>query len=106
MKITIISTHSFPVPYKTHSGDYFYADLARTLDEMGHDVTFVAPNGSYIPPHGKQLSMPCAYGNSNPTGEECEQECFDKYADILRHQDIVHDFSISKRIVEKLHIIT
>lgn len=105
MKIGIISSHAYPVPWVTHAGDYFYADLAKTFDEMGHDVTFFAPDGSYVPPHGKQLSMPCAYGAFPPTAESCEQACFDKHKDILIQQDIVHDFSSSKTIAANLNNI-
>ncbi len=103
MKIAIISTHFWPIPYRNHSGDYFYALLAQTLDEMGHDVTFFAPDGSYVPLNGKQLTMPCSMGASNPSPQECENKCFDMYADILRNQDIVHDFSLTKQIIERLY---
>lgn len=102
MKIGIISTHSWTIPNKIHTGDYFYVLLAQTLDEMGHEVIFFAPDGSYVPPHGKQLTMPCAFGSSYPSSSECEQICFDKYKDILQTLDIVHDFSITKRIAENL----
>ncbi len=104
MKIGIVSTHSWPVPSKAHTGDHFYAGLARTLDEMGHEVYFFAPDGSYVPPHGKQLTMPCTFGN-DPTvtaPRDCEQACFMQYADILRSLDIVHDFSIGKIIIRRL----
>lgn len=103
MKIAIISTHWWPVPHSSHTGDHFYANLARTLDEMGHDVTFFAPDGSYVPPHGKQLTMPCSWGKLNPSAEDCEEKCFNMYSDILKDQDIVHDFSIKKGVIERLY---
>lgn len=103
MKIGIVATHNWPVPYKSHTGDHFYALLARGLDELGHEVTFFAPDGSYVPPHGQQLTMPCSWGSNNPSSNYCEYECFNKYADVFRSQDIIHDFSISQEIVVKLH---
>lgn len=103
MKIGLITTHSFPVPYKTHTGDVVIADLAKAFDEMGHEVTFYAPDGSYCPPHGAQLTMPCSYGKYPPSGEDCEQECFNLHYKSLMNQDIVHDFSISKTITKNLY---
>lgn len=109
MKIAIIASHSWPVcwpiPHASRSGDFFYAGLAATLDEMGHEVTFIAPEGSYIPPNGRLLIMPCNWGQWFPLGEECEQECFEKYSDILKQQDIVHDFSNNKYIATNLYNI-
>ncbi len=103
LKIGIVATHNWPVPYKVHTGDHFYALLARGLDELGHEVTFFAPDGSYVPPHGRQLTMPCAWGGPTPTATACEQECFNTYADVFRGQDIVHDFSIGQAIVANLY---
>jgi hypothetical protein len=106
MKIGIISTHSWPVlpiSVRAHTGDFFYALLAQTLDEIGHEVTFFAPDGSYIPPNGKQLTMPCSQGTGYPSPLDCEQECYNKYSNILKQQDIVHDFSITKCIAENLY---
>lgn len=103
MKIAIIATHSWPVPNLARTGDHFYAGLAKTLDEMGHDITFFAADGSYVPPHGRQLTMPCANGTGTPSSYDCEQECYNKYSNILKNQDIVHDFSITKRVAENLY---
>lgn len=103
MDIALITTHSFPVPYKTYTGDNFIKELAKSLDEMGHSVTFVSPAGSYIPPHGQLLEMPCSWGLYPPSSSECENLCFNRYSDILFQQDIVHDFSISKKISESLN---
>lgn len=102
MKIGIITTHSFPIPTPTHTGDVVITDLARTLDEMGHEVDLYAPAGTYKPPNGRQLPMRCSLGKATPSSWVCEQECFESYAEILRREDIVHDFSISKRITETL----
>ena len=102
MKIGIISTHSFPIPTPTHTGDIVIVDMARALDDMGHDVTLYAPAGTLSPPHGRVLPMPCSNGQSNPTSQECERACFDAHADSIRAQDVIHDFSITKFVVESL----
>lgn len=102
MKITIVTTHSFPIPYKIHTGDIVITDLAKTLDEMGHEVTLIAPPGSYCPPHGKQLDITCSFGAATPTAEDREREAFSKYVNILTKQDVVHDFSTNKCIADIL----
>jgi glycosyltransferase involved in cell wall biosynthesis len=102
VKIGLVATHSWPVPYKSHTGDHWYAGLAQVLDEMGHEVYFFASEGSYIPSHGKLLPITCSWGTGTPSPSECEQQCFDKYADILRNLDVIHDMSITKRVAENL----
>lgn len=103
MKIGIITTNSFPIPYKTHGGDVVIIDLAHSLDEMGHEVHLYAPEFTKIPSHAKLFTMRASYGNAFPQSLECEQECFNNYFDILRDDDIVHDFSASKYIIETLY---
>ena len=102
LKIGIIASHNWPVPYSSHTGDYFYALLAQTLDEMGHEVSFFAPAGSYVPPHGQLLDITCSWGSGIPSASEYEKETYKKYSDILKAQDIVHDFSIAKSISASL----
>lgn len=102
MNIGIIATHSFPIPTPTHTGDIVIVDLAKSLDEMGHRVNLYAPAGTYKPPNGNQFPMKSSGGNAQPSSWECEQECFQSYADTLRQEDVIHDFSISKRITENL----
>jgi glycosyltransferase involved in cell wall biosynthesis len=90
------------VPYKNFSGDYFYCLLAKALDDMGHDVTFIAPEGSYCPPNGKLMPMMCSYSLFNPSAYECEADAFYKYKDFLKTQDMIHDFSLEKTICNKM----
>lgn len=100
MKITIVATHSFPIPYKTHTGDIVILDLAKSLQSLGHDVALIAPYGTDF---NNLLPMQASYGKYPPSSEECEDDAFYKYKDILLQQDIVHDFSVSKRIVVNLN---
>lgn len=104
MNIGIISTHSFPIPFKIHTGDVVIMDLVKSLSEMGHHVNFYAPEGSYCPPNGNLLTMEASYGNAVPSSIHCELKCFEKHSDILRKEDIVHDFSVTKKMTQNLNI--
>lgn len=106
MKIAIIGSHSWPIPLMSigqRTGDYFYALHAKTLDDFGHEVYFCAPDGSYTPPHGMQISMTASLGNYPPSSEQCEEEVYWRNEDLLKSVDIVHDYSTTKWIAEKLY---
>lgn len=106
MKIGIIATHSWPVqtmPIAPYTGDYVYGLLAKTLDELGHTVSFFAPAGSYKPQHGHLYEMQCSYGKYPPSGQECEFKCWNDWQKELFSQDIVHDFSTWKTITNSLN---
>jgi glycosyltransferase involved in cell wall biosynthesis len=98
MKIGIVATHSFPIPWKTHTGDVVILDLATSLMKFGHEVTIYAPEGTAAPSGCRLLPMPCAWGKYPPAAGECEYECYRNHVDELRKEDIVHDFSVSKTI--------
>lgn len=105
MRISIISTHSFPITKTgtiTHTGDIVIVDLVYCLEQMGHEVIFTAPEGSYIPSNGKLLSMVPSWGKYPPSYNDIETDIFNKHADIFRQSDIVHDFSVGKTIVNNL----
>src|SRR5438552_1411991 len=104
MEIGIDATHSYPIPTPNHGGDVVILDLALALDELGHRVTLYAPNGTTVPPDGRQFHMPCSDGKAPPYAYECEQACFNRHSEHLREEDIVHDFSITKRIMENLYV--
>jgi glycosyltransferase involved in cell wall biosynthesis len=100
VKIAIVATHTFPLPPPTHTGDVVILDLAVALQAMGHEVTMCAPEGTKAP--GRLLPMPCSFGKYPPSSEACEQQCFNDHAAALRAEDVVHDFSNTKRIAEIL----
>lgn len=102
MKIGIITTHSYPIPTPTHTGDIVILDLAFALDALGHKVDVFAPEGTHCPPNGRLFSMRCSNGSASPPSWACEESCYIDHADVLREEDIVHDFSITKRVVERL----
>jgi glycosyltransferase involved in cell wall biosynthesis len=100
LNIGIVTTHSFPLPPPTHTGDIVILDLAVALHAMGHEVTMYAPEGTKTP--GRLLTMPHSLGRAFPSSEDCEQQCFNDHAAALRAADVVHDFTITKRIAETL----
>lgn len=100
LNIGIIAIHSFPIPSPTHTGDIVILDLAIALTELGHEVTMYAPEGTQAP--GRLLTMPASLGKAAPSSEACEQQCFNDHQAALRAQDVVHDFSNTKRIAEIL----
>jgi glycosyltransferase involved in cell wall biosynthesis len=102
MRIGIISTHSHPIPTPTHTGDVVIVDLAQALDDLGHEVTLYAPEGTRPPTHGRVLPMLCSHGQPYPLPRECEQTCFGAHAESMRSQDVVHDFSVTKFAAESL----
>lgn len=102
MKIGLVATHSFPIPYKTHTGDVVILDLAHGLRALGHDVTVFAPKGTDWP---NLVAYPQAgYGQPKPSARECEDELLRWHADVLVAQDVVHDFSIEKTASRLLHL--
>lgn len=107
MKIGIVSSHSFPLPNPDpstkscsvpHTGDVVISGLARTLAEMGHEISMFSPEGSYVPPNGHLYPMRCSFGGYPPSGDQCEEECYSVHQKALSEQDIIHDFSNGKRI--------
>ena len=103
MKIGIIATHSYPIPTPNHTGDVVILDLATALSEAGHDVTLYAAVGTQRPHVGRVLPMPTSMGTGSPLPAECEEGCWAAHQDALRQEDVVHDFSIEKRIFDHLY---
>lgn len=103
MKVSIIATHSFPIPYENlHTGDIVILQLANAISDMGHEVSLVAPEGSKPSDKIKLLPMQASYGKYPPSSQECEAKAFVDHKDALLESDIVHDFSTSKIISEGL----
>jgi len=101
MKIGIIATHSFPIPYPNlHTGDIVILNLANCLQSMGHEVTLYAPEGTAF---NNLKEMKCGYGKYPPSSQECEQNCYVCHEVSLHQQDIVHDFSITKQVEKMLN---
>ncbi len=104
MKIGIIATHSWPIPTPVHTGDIVILDLARSLDQMGHEVTLVAPEGTAPLPTGRVLPMTLSSnGQATPTATECELAVLGRYGHELQKLDVVHDFSVTKAVAESMN---
>jgi len=103
MKIGIVATHFYPIPSPKHSGEFFILDLVHCLVEMGHEISLFAPVGTKCIEGVTLFEMPCSNGADTPSGEVCEQQCFEMHAEVFRNLDVIHDFSIRKRIAEILY---
>ena len=103
LHIALIGTNTFPIPPRTYGGEVAAYDLARSLDEMGHEVDLYATPLSWTPPHGRLFYMRSSYGSSHPWFWESEQEVYDAHKSEILAADICHDFSHTKRIAENLY---
>lgn len=101
MKIGIIATHSFPIPYPNlHTGDVVILNMAKALELLGHTVTMYAPE--YTDFHNLKI-MKASFGKYPPSSQECELECYYNNIDNLYNQDIIHDFSVTKQITKTMN---
>jgi len=98
MNIVIVGTHQFPTPSPAHTGHIVYLDLARALVELGHTVQMIAPADTDFP---SVLEMPCSHGQSEPTAEWCEGVALGTHREALEAADVIHDWSVEKRIADK-----
>ena len=99
MKIGIIAPHFYPIPSSNHTGEYLILDLVKSLVKMGHEISLFAPLGT--DPSGATLyEMPCSNGSADIDPIKYEEQCFNMHYNILKNLDVIHDFSIDKRISE------
>ena len=103
MKICLLTTHSFPIPWKTHTGDVVILDLAFALQRLGNEVTVLAPEGSIVPDKVKFLPIKPSFGKYPPASHVFEEETFNTYKDFILTQDIFHDFSVTKTVIGLLN---
>lgn len=89
MKIIVISSQVFPLPPSGYSGLEILAWLqAKGLAAKGHQVTLVAPDGSWCP----NVQML----HTGPPGQVDEKTAYSKYWQSLLHHDCVIDNSWQK----------
>lgn len=103
LRIGIVAQTTFYLPPPTHTGDVVILDLARSLDELGHDVDLYAPQGTLKPGRGRVIPIPASWGKGTPFSWELEQIGYDSNEDDLLREDVVHDFSATKRFAENLY---
>lgn len=99
MKIAIIATHAHALPSKAHTGDsQIILDLCWALNELGHEVTLLAPEGT-VCPSAEVFTLGPREGE---TGEDWERQITEKHAYALLGCDVAHDFTIGKSVHRRL----
>jgi glycosyltransferase involved in cell wall biosynthesis len=99
MKIVLISSGVLPVPCPGYGGlEMVVADLAISLDKLGHEVYVICPTESKIAEYGKIQHIDG--GPINPNAHEWEAKAYEKYAPMLLSEmfkgAIIHDHSWRK----------
>lgn len=97
MKILLIAGHNWPIPTPVHTGDIVILDLATALDQLGHDVQLIAPEGTEQRGCVELLPIKASEGRGNPPAHECDADTIRRYTRQLRTADVVHDFSATKQ---------
>ncbi|MCJ7772798.1 MAG: glycosyltransferase, partial [Desulfobacterales bacterium] len=97
LRIALISTPFFTVPPSGYSGlEQIVWDLAEGLDELGHEVTIFAPDGSKATKHGHVIATGPSVNTVNVNWFEEEKRMYEIYKNIITHEkyDIVngHDW--------------
>lgn len=91
LKIGLLSTRFFGVPPTGYSGiEQIVWDLACALDNMGHEVTLFAPEGSKPTPHGKLVETGKPYQTPKTNWLQAELETYDIIRDNTEDLDILH----------------
>lgn len=101
MKVVLISSGTLPVPVPGYGGlEQVVADLAISLDAMGHDVSVVGPSESTIGKVGKIKLIDC--GPCNPNAHEWELNAYGKYRPMMDSEEfkgaVWHDHSWKKGV--------
>ena len=97
MKITVVSTTTYPCPPQGYGGEVFFWLLARTFGEKGHEVDLIAPPLSKTPPNGRLLRIPSSYGNID---FDAEFKAWEWYSDEIVKSDFILDCSHNHLVSE------
>lgn len=93
LRIALISTPFFTVPPAGYSGlEQIVWDLAEGLDELGHEVTIFAPDGSQATKHGYVVHTGPSVNTVNVNWLEEEKRMYEVYKNIITPEkyDVVH----------------
>ena len=96
LRIALISTPFFTLPPKGYSGlEQVTWDLAEALDELGHEVTLFAPEGSQPTKHGHLIVTGPSISTVNVDWFLAEKNAYGKYKDLITpyKYDVIHDHS-------------
>jgi glycosyltransferase involved in cell wall biosynthesis/GT2 family glycosyltransferase len=84
LRIGLLSTSFFGVPPSGYSGlEQVVWDLACALDNLGHEVTLFAPEGSKPPPHGKLVETGPAVNDVGSDWVNAEKQAYRFLSDNL-----------------------
>lgn len=100
MKISLVSTTTFPTPPKDYGGEIYVYWLCEALCKLGHEVTLFATYDSMIPKNGRLIPL-----RKTPPGDwvhmlDAEVDVLRRHTDILKQSDVVHDFSHNGQIAK------
>jgi FkbM family methyltransferase len=93
LRVALISTPFFTVPPSGYSGlEQIVWDLAEALDELGHEVTIYAPDGSRATEHGHVVHTGPSINTVNVNWFEEEKRMYNIYKELITPDkfDIVH----------------
>ncbi len=94
MRIALISSSVHSVPPASYGGlERVVWDLAEALDELGHDVTIIAPEGSRCPEHGNIIETMPPNDRVEHDWVRAEMFAYERYKAFLGYFDIIHDHS-------------
>jgi len=94
MRIALISSSTYPVPPPNYGGlELVVWNLAEALDDLGHDVTIIAPQGSKCTEHGNLIETIPAQTDVKHDWFQAELAAYNIYRPFLGYFDVIHDHS-------------
>lgn len=100
MKISFISTTTYPSPSWGYGGESSLYALANGLGEIGHEVTLYAAPGSLPPANGRLRYIPGTYGNIHLWAES---QVMDQYKEDVLASDLIVDASHNALPAEQIY---
>lgn len=100
MKISILSTTTYPTPVNTYGGESFIYQLAVGLKELGHEIILYAAKNNDIEYPFKLNQIPWTHGQ---VSWQAEGQAWDYYKNDIMNSNVILDMSHGKQISEKLH---
>jgi len=94
MRIALISSSAHQVPPLNYGGlELVVWNLAEALDDLGHDVTIIAPQGSRCTENGNIIETIPAQTDVKHDWFQAELAAYNIYRPFLGYFDVIHDHS-------------